>query len=215
MTEQALDLITSNELQEIAARIESALATSESVRAEALASELKQKFIAMLSAVSPEVKRAVRGDFDSPVALRQAYSLGQVAFAQGFASQISIKKEPNDFREFLNDEKYKKFFPFLLAGDICGVKLASDAKESKESVSRKLKDLRAAGITEFRREGRIVMNFLTPVARAALEAEGVEAQGRSFVASNLLKDVSLMLPAHLQRQQNFASQEERKELRYG
>ncbi len=188
--------------QAIAARLEDVLKTPNA--AESLAGELQKTLLSELVTASVAVKKAVRGDDDASTELKQAYDLGQLSFAQGFAAQMAINAEPSNFQTFLNDAKYQKYVKALLSEDLCGVLLAEQVEETPESVSRKLRELREAGVTEFRREGRSVVNFLTPIARAAFEAEGMEMQRRSSSNANILKNLGSKLQPFLQSQMNFS-----------
>ena len=115
---------------------------------------------------SPDA-RSILMQFDaSPIPQRILYSLGQLSFASKLAGQVLHKRESEQFSNLL--DIHSKYIDILINMDCSGVELAERLKLTPETISRNLKKLRDAGIADFRREGTVLINFLTPAARAAL-----------------------------------------------
>ncbi len=98
-----------------------------------------------------------------PVA--QAYGLGQLAFAQLLAANAVSKNADDNFEELLKGKKYAHYIRCMLEGERTSYELKKLSGEREETVSRKLKELREIGASDFRRDGREVINFLTPIAK--------------------------------------------------
>lgn len=111
--------------------------------------------------------RSILMHFDSaPLSQRVLYSMGQLSFASKLAGQVLHKREGEKFTDLLSF--YSKYIDILIDTDCSGVELAGILKVTPETISRNLKRLRDAGIADYRREGTVLINFLTPAARAAL-----------------------------------------------
>lgn len=199
-------MLKAQEIQAIAARLESAVTSNNATEVDLLARDLHTRLLELLAFTPIDVKKALRGDGDAQETLKQAYDLGQLSFAQGFASQIASTSESTEFNILLSETKYKKITQYLLSEELCGRSLANLVDETPESVSRKLKELREAGITDFRREGREVVNFLTGAARAALTAQIKNATKKQSGARSFIKEYCTSLAPHLRGQQTFARQ---------
>jgi DNA-binding transcriptional ArsR family regulator len=95
----------------------------------------------------------------------QAYGLGQLAFAQLLAANATSKNADDNFEELLKGKKYTEYIKYMLEGERTSFELKELCGEREETVSRKLKELREIGASDFRRDGRGVINFLTPIAK--------------------------------------------------
>lgn len=94
-----------------------------------------------------------------------SFALGQLEFAQLLASQV-VQRQPNEeFVLTLKDRRFVNYVRNLARADLTNVELAAALEVEDETVSRNLKKLRMLGITDFRKEGKHVINFLTPAAR--------------------------------------------------
>ena len=101
---------------------------------------------------------------------RTAYLLGQISFAQLFASQSAHRRVSDDFVVTIKDVAYFSYVTSLYHGDKTNTDLLPYVSDKRiETVSRKLKRLRELGVTDFRREGTHIVNFLTPVAKAVFD----------------------------------------------
>lgn len=153
----------------VARRLIAAATSSSRERGIELSSQL-QELSKLLWARLPEHARTVITN-SSPDAngVRQAFSLGQLDFASAVAAQMTELRESDDFREALLGVRYSEYVRALAEGEKSGVDLAARVKNQEETVSRRLSELRELGITDFRRDGRLVINFLTPAARSVYE----------------------------------------------
>lgn len=114
----------------------------------------------------PEIRNFLikyEGALESHKAL---YSMGQLSFASRFVSQVLQRRECKLFSELMMT--FSKYVEILSKGECSGVDLADKLHVAPETVSRNLKRLRDAGIAEFRREGTVLVNFLTPAAKSAV-----------------------------------------------
>jgi DNA-binding transcriptional ArsR family regulator len=97
---------------------------------------------------------------------------------------------------------YKPYIDALASKDLNGKELAETCGEAEETVSRKLKQLRELGITEFRREGTRFYNFLTPAARSVLsESKPLDVGNRPKLGLVKLREA---IPSHMQHGQSLA-----------
>ncbi|POZ53071.1 helix-turn-helix domain-containing protein [Methylovulum psychrotolerans] len=152
----------------VADRLEETIAVSTREPLEVLAKQLADLFNTLLSVAPSETVNAVRGAASSDAPENAAYMLGQVSFAQLLASQAAERRVDDSFLSALKDRRYQSYLRVLFKQDCTGTELASEIGERGETVSRKLKDLRELGISDFRREGTNLCNFLTPTARTVL-----------------------------------------------
>lgn len=113
----------------------------------------------------PKETRAQFGDQQSPASI--AFKIGQIAFAQVLLGVAAKRRAPAAFSRYFVDEPYSSYVRALMQRDMTNTELANQLSVRQETVSRKLKDLREAGVIEFRKVGAACINFLTPAARAA------------------------------------------------
>lgn len=152
--------------------IEEALLASSRDKMEVLAKALRASLRAAVAKVPKAAAKALRGPSVAEPAVYGAYALGKLSFASLVTTQAIARLAGSDFAAALRSEEYFPIMRALLdSGELTGTELAQTAGCRPETVSRKLRDLRAMGAVEFRREGTRLRNFLTPLARAALEIE--------------------------------------------
>ncbi|MBV7548305.1 hypothetical protein KW849_18645 [Pseudomonas sp. PDM26] len=138
---------------------------------------------------SPEAREVLMSFDRSPLPQRILYSMGQLSFASKFAGQVLHKRESEQFFTLLNT--YSKYVDILVEVDCSGVELAGKLRLAPETISRNLKRLRDAGIADYRREGTVLINFLTPAARAVLGCSNMSSR-----VSSVQKAIS-SLTSHL------------------
>lgn len=154
----------------IAERLDSVTSSGTESALGILAKELLAILRAALRTAPEEAASAALGSAQATTALRSAYTLGQLSFAQLVAAQAAARRAGDDFLALLSSTRFRKYAEALFGGDLRNVDLAQILGVSEEHVSRNLKILREEGIADFRREGRDVWNFLTPAAYSAMEA---------------------------------------------
>lgn len=133
-----------------------------------------------LERAGPAVRAALSGQGDGGApqnSIEIAAELGRLSFALLMASQAADRRVPEDFSVLLKAEPYAAYVTALVAGERTNTELRERLGEASETVSRKLRALRDSGVTDFRKEGRRIVNFLTPAAWACLDTESQEGRG--------------------------------------
>lgn len=161
----------------IADRIEAAISSSTRSRLKDLSSQLAGLFNKLLRAAPSEAVAEIRRSTPSDSSEYAAYMLGQISFAQLLTAQSFERRANDDFITIIHDPRYNNYITALYHQDHTGVDLARINSEVVETVSRKLKRLRELGITDFRREGNRITNFLTPTARSLIKNIGIAKEG--------------------------------------
>jgi DNA-binding transcriptional ArsR family regulator len=159
----------------LAERIEEAISAPSRAPLEALSIQLAEFFDALLRIAPKETVDAVCGPRSADSGNNAAYLLGQLSFAQLLTAQAYERRADDRFIEILRDHRYQPYIRALYTKECTGTQLAKTTGECEETVSRKLKLLRELGITDFRREGRHLLNFLTPVTQAVVKEFGIVA----------------------------------------
>ena len=127
----------------------------------------------------------VRDDVLNPgtpkhVATKQAYRMGQLDLAHLLIAQASTRRVDAEFRETLANPTYRRLLQEIYDGECSTFELAERVNRSPEQTSRNLSVLRKAGISDFRRVSKQVLNFLTPAARHAF-GKLIEEEDAPFV----------------------------------
>ncbi|WP_440963955.1 helix-turn-helix domain-containing protein [Massilia sp. GER05] len=122
---------------------------------------------AVAMAPPPVVQAVGESTLDDPIAA--SYILGQLSFAHQLVHSIREKASSKVLHELINNAKFKPYILALTTGNLSGKDLADLCGRAPETVSRNLAELREHGITDFRREGTSLVNFLTPVGRILSE----------------------------------------------
>ncbi|EJM74586.1 bacterial regulatory protein, crp family [Pseudomonas sp. GM49] len=103
----------------------------------------------------------------------EIYLLGQINFAQEIAESLLARKSWSGRESLTESSKYFPYVSALYHESLTNKELAERLSVTPETVSRNLKDLREQGLTEFRREGVRVVNFLTPGAESICQSIGI------------------------------------------
>lgn len=188
----SLDELPPTIMDAIAERLEEAILGSSKSPLQALTEQLADFFDALLQLAPPETAAVMRHTAHNP-ALEGAYLLGQLDFAQLLAAGCNERRAGDEFLVSMNDRRYKDYIRTLFEHDCTGTELAEAVNERVETVSRKLQNLREMGLTDFRREGVRLVNFLTPTARAAYPMEVKVAEDVAAEAAAKVFDVSLTM----------------------
>jgi DNA-binding transcriptional ArsR family regulator len=164
--DKIIQKIPLSEFAAIAEQIEEALVAHDRTSMDRLQSKLENLLVDTLKSAPTAAAAAVRGSAhqDSPEVF--AYVLGQLSFGQAVVAQAAERRADNGFLQMLHSAKYAKYVEVLAKDDLNGKQLAELTGETVETVSRKLKELRAAGAVDFRREGTSNLNFLTAAAKS-------------------------------------------------
>ncbi|OYV04567.1 MAG: hypothetical protein CFE26_16200 [Verrucomicrobiales bacterium VVV1] len=132
-----------------------------------LAQSLVQAVQARLRSSSDSAQAAATRDPSAPEPVKQAFRLGQLGFAQLLISDAAERRAGAEFVALLSVPKFHRYVEALVKRELTSSELADAVGESQESASRKLQQLRSLGITDYRRESKNTINFLTPAARQA------------------------------------------------
>ena len=188
----------------IAEEIEDAVSARSRAPLDALQEKLGDLFVDLLRQAPDAVVEAVRGTRTSDSSEAMAYLLGKVSFGQTIAAQAAERRADDSFIDVLHSSRFQDYVRALEHHDLSGVELAEITGEQPETVSRKLRQLRDAGIVEFRRDGTRLINFLTSGALAAFRPETCGVQ--DVLDAAIRKRVSGLDP-HLRSARNFAPYE--------
>lgn len=189
-----LDNLPSSFLMIVARRLIAASASSSQTDVKATADDLGELFGQLWSRLSPQGRSAIRNHEFDVSGLKEIFTAGQMSFANAVAAQMSELRESDDFREAVLGKKYAHYISALAANDLIGTQLANIVNVAEETVSRRLSELREFGLTDFRRDGRNIVNFLTPAARSVYETRlqlkntlAVEIDSRTAASSSRFK----------------------------
>jgi DNA-binding transcriptional ArsR family regulator len=155
----------------IADRLRTAIEAPETERIDEAATMIELLFRELVAKSSHAVRTASRGDGEADIAA--GYALGKVAFAQLLAARIADTRADGRFVEHLRDLRYLPLVRALHDGPLNVNALREQVGERLETVSRKLGGLRALGIVVSKKHGNVVVNMLSPAARAMVEQLGL------------------------------------------
>lgn len=153
----------------LAYRMVDALSSATAGSIEGIEQELRSMAGALLDDANPQVIGVIHG-LQKRGAVAEAFALGQISFAQQLAASAASVRIDEPFLKLLTERKFAPYLKALLVTDRTNTELARIAHCSEENVRRRVHELREAGVTEFRRDGTQIVNFLTPVARQVLGA---------------------------------------------
>ncbi|MEJ2794241.1 helix-turn-helix domain-containing protein [Iodobacter sp. LRB] len=187
----------------VAERLDEALTGSSRASIEALNAQLAGLLDHLLS-LEPVAAQAILGTQPEHANEQAAYIIGQVSFAQLLAAQAAERRVDDEFHSWMSNCLYKPYIDALASKDLNGKELADICGEVPETVSRKLKQLRELGITEFRREGTSFYNFLTPAARSVLSESSLSAGEGNKSKLRLVSVLHDAAPPHMRLSQSLA-----------
>jgi DNA-binding transcriptional ArsR family regulator len=192
----------------LASQMLDALSSSTSEPIRVIDEKLQAVIRSILAGASPDAVTAVqRGN--GVTAVIDAYVLGQINFAESLAANAASSRMDEPALQMLREPRYAPYIDALQHGERTNTELAQGLRQTEETVSRNIGRLRREGITDFRKYGRSVYNFLTPVSRQILDAENAKKDEREIETGLEVREFlcSLVrnLPEHLQGQQTFAA----------
>jgi DNA-binding transcriptional ArsR family regulator len=185
----------------MAEEVEEAITSHTRERLDRLQERLGDEFMELLRHAPDSVISAVHGTSAGETPELVAYVLGKLSFGQAVTAQAAERRADDCYVDILHALRFKDYIKALERGDLNGVQLAEVTGDRPETVSRKLKDLRDAGIVEFRREGTSIINFLTPSARAAYRPEMSTVHD---VLDAAIRNRVAQLAPHLRKAKTFA-----------
>lgn len=193
----------------IAGHLEAAVSSHSLQELQVLSDALAKLFNQALRKAPADSITAVRNSPTADLAHRSSYMLGQISFAQLLASKVLISRPSDEFDTVLYDAAYVGYIYKLSEASRTNTALSEMLGERVETVSRKIKKLRELGITDFRKDGVHVINFLTPAAkysfdlvRAKSVIETITAPSKSFS----LDRANGKLPPYMKQVQTFSVQ---------
>ncbi|MBX8532856.1 winged helix-turn-helix domain-containing protein [Pseudomonas cichorii] len=189
----------------IADYLESAMLSPTRDGLEQVSDELIFLFESLIKRAPKTSVDSVLGDEFTDICNRTSYILGQVSFAQLLASSALEHKVSKKFLEAMSDSVNLKYLTEMRDGEKTNVELSERVSQTVENVSRRLKRLRQLGITDFRRNGVSVLNFITPSAMSILEEAHPRAAEKKITpaAVQKIKCATSNLDSHMNAFQNF------------
>lgn len=158
--------ISAEMLNVIAAKLEEALADNRAVTLSEMRQWLSDGYKEALARAPQPVVKSVRDRKAAPTEAGIAFVLGNLSFAHLLATRADERRIDDTFEAIATDPSFAPYLNALRNGALSVGDLAREVDERIETVSRKLKKLRERGAVDFRRQGTVVMNFLTPAAEA-------------------------------------------------
>jgi DNA-binding transcriptional ArsR family regulator len=174
-----LDAVHPGLIDSLARSVEDAVVSPKRATLVKLAEGLTRLVEGQFQALAPSIRKAAAHAPDAPSETVQAFRLGQISFAQTLVSQAAEQRADDGFLSLLSSSAFAPYIHALMAGELTSTELADAVGERPETVSRKLKQLREIGITDYRRDGQHVANFLTQTARFALPQPSSEDAAQS------------------------------------
>lgn len=196
----------------LASHLNEALSSATASPIEALESELSVAMRRLLRAAHPDAIAAATGRTRTD-SVADAFALGQINFAQQLTALAGNSRIEDGFLEALRASKFSPYLRELFESERSNKELSTIISHSEETVSRRMRELRAQGITDFRKDGTLVINFLTPVARQIMQAEKEAADEiHQLYLEPLKPDVEALMrslqseqPQHMKHALTFAA----------
>ncbi|MES2535413.1 MAG: helix-turn-helix domain-containing protein [Pseudomonadota bacterium] len=192
----------------LAERLEEALSAQSRIPVHSLATQLGALLKKVMRKSPREAVLAAQGTAASDTVEAATYLLGQISFAQLLAAQVTERRADDKFLDIIRDVRYKEIVNSLLQHDCTGVELVARTSEQPETVSRKLKVLRELGISDFRREGNKLLNFLTPSAKAVIaepEKTSEVQTKQNLIRSDVINAILENEPPYMRALNNFST----------
>lgn len=189
----------------IADFLESAMLSPTRDGLEQISDELVRLFEASIQRAPKTAVDSILNDEPSNTSERASYMLGQISFAQLMASSALEHKLSKKFLDAMADSINLKYLAELVESEKTNVELSERVGQTVESVSRRLKRLRELGITDFRRNGVNVLNFMTPPALSLFNELHPRSKAKKVTpaAVQKVKCATINLGAHMNAFQMF------------
>ena len=155
-------------LAEIATRLEEVIAGASRADIALVSFDLASVIKEAIRHAPQDSIDAALGEGEPGNPLKAAHLLGQLGFAQLLAAQAASRRVEDDFVELLSGGTWRPYANALYETELRNIDLAAALGFDEATVSRELRKLREKGVTDFRRRGREVFNFLTPAAHQAI-----------------------------------------------
>lgn len=153
----------------IADFLESSLLSPTREGLEAISGDLASLFESAMRKAPKAVVDSIIGKASSTINERASYLLGQISFAQLLASSALQHKASREFLETILDSSNYGYIQSLFERERTNLELSEALSLRVETISRRLRKLREIGVTDFRRDGVSVVNFLTPAAKSVFQ----------------------------------------------
>lgn len=164
--ERVEESLTPSTFGNLAMRVEELLSLGTVDELKALEGQLAAVFKDRLRRLSTEARGQIL-DRTAGDAMA-SFEAGRLSFAHLLVSQVAVRRAPERLAGQVRKKAFARYVEALRAGEKSNQELIDLVQEADATVSRKLRLLRTAGITGFRKEGRSVLNFLTTAALAAV-----------------------------------------------
>jgi DNA-binding transcriptional ArsR family regulator len=171
--------VPASAMSEIAMRLEGALAGSSKADIASVSSGLAAVVKEAIRHAPQESVDAALGEGEPGQSVKAAHLLGQLGFAQLLAAQVASRRVEDDFAKLIAEGTWRPYANALYETELRNVDLAAVLDFDEATVSRELRKLREKGVTDFRRRGREVFNFLTPAAHQVMALLNERGQGQA------------------------------------
>lgn len=193
----------------LATRVEYAVTNRSSATLGELDRQLTELSDHLLDTAPERVSKFLHSAETADFELNAALIVGQISFAQQLITQAASHRADDAFAVELSNPSFSAYLAALLKEAKTNGQLELVTSEATATVSRKLARLRELGITDFRKEGTRVVNFLTPIARAFLQQASASTNHPNIVRAGpinaaLAKEIG-KLPSHLRSPVTFAT----------
>lgn len=155
----------------LADRVRTAIEAPDAAKVEEAAQRLEELFRQLIAVAPRSVREASRGKGEPDILA--GYALGKIAFAHLLAARIADTRADRRFIEHLSDRRYLPLVTALYNEALAVSALREKVGERLETVSRKLAVLRSLGIVISKKHGNVVVNMLSPAARALVDQLGL------------------------------------------
>jgi hypothetical protein len=158
--------LPSNGMAVVAERVVDTLESTTDGELAATATQLTEMFNRLLRSAPIDVQKAVQNTSRDYTAENCAYVLGQISFAQLLVSQVANKRAVPEFTKVFSDPDYRSYILKLMFGGLTLKELADSIGDDVKVARQRIHYLRELGVTDFRSDGKVVRQFLTPTAAA-------------------------------------------------
>lgn len=155
-------------MSEIAMRLEEVIAGSSKADIASVSADLALVVRDAICHAPQDAIDAALGEGEPDTSVRAAHVLGQLGFAQLVVAQAASRRVEDDFVDLIAQGTWRPYADALYETELRNVDLAAELNFDEATVSRELRKLREIGVTDFRRRGREVFNFLTPAAHQVM-----------------------------------------------
>ncbi|WP_425929689.1 helix-turn-helix domain-containing protein [Pseudomonas sp. NyZ201] len=156
--------VAANAMEELAEDLEEAVYSPDRLDIDRLSRDLLEMSSSLIRSLPEKAKSVISGRSKESSDFDKLFLIGQLTFAQHFASVIASKRPQKEFMEVMEADWVAPYLDALYFQDLSSGQLAEVIKCEKATVSRNLRKLREAGVADFKKKGKFTINYLTSAA---------------------------------------------------